>query len=241
MWLPKWLGQSYCKLQAEFGAGEFQFEEALKVLHQTDGRLRVILSGLRRNGFLDVVAKKGRKRIYRLADPSEVTLSLGKGIDLQKVPEPARAALRSYLKGLFERYGKRVISIVLYGSFSRGGWEPESDIDLLLVIDGFNRDESLIFENTDKLVWMQWELNRNYHKVQPYCLTKEQASYHRPIYLDMTVEGMILYDEGGFVDGVFKEIRARLFELGAKRYRLPSGAWYWVLKPDLKLGEVVEI
>jgi hypothetical protein len=57
----------------------------------------------------------------------------------------------------------------------------------------------------------------------------------------MTVDGQILYDRDGFITKVFEEIRRRLAELGAKRYELPDGSWYWVLKPEVKEGEVFEI
>jgi hypothetical protein len=241
MWIPKWLGEHYCRLYAEFGTHEFEFEEALGKFGLRDRELRMILSNLRRSGFVDVLARRGRKRIYRVADPSEVIFLAGKGIDLRGLPEVIRPVLRSYLKGLFDRYGERVISVVLYGSFSVGKYDRESDIDLLLVIEDYGRDEPLDFPAAGALVGKQWQLEKRYHNIQPYPLNQEQARYHRPIYLDMTVDGKILYDKGGFIARVFDEIRRRLAELGAKRYQLPSGAWYWVLKPEIREGEVVEI
>jgi hypothetical protein len=57
----------------------------------------------------------------------------------------------------------------------------------------------------------------------------------------MVVDGEILYDRGGFMANVFGEIRKRLVELGANRYELPDGSWYWILKPEVKEGEVFEI
>ena len=240
MSIPRWLGKVYSRLYAEFGSKEFTFEEALQKLGGSDRELRVFLSNLRRSGFLDVFARKGRKRIYRLADPSEVTFLLGKGIDVLRVHEEARPVLRTYLAELFERYRDRVVSIVLYGSFSVGKYHRESDIDLLLVIEGYRWEETLRFDRSGRLAFRQWQLDRRHHTVLPYPLTTEQARYHRPIYLDMVEDGMILYDKGGFIGKVFDEIRKRLAELGAKRHRLPSGGQYWVFKPDMKFGEVVE-
>jgi hypothetical protein len=241
MWLPKWLGENYCRLYAEVGTRMFDFGDALRTLQQPEGKLRVILSELRRSGFMDVIARKNRKRMYRLADPREVASILGRGIGLQKVPDVIRAILRSFLHGLFESYGERVVSIVLYGSFARERYGPESDIDLLLVIDGYKRDEEFYFETANELITKQWELAREYHVVTPYPLSVEQAKYHRPIYLDIIIDGVTLYDKGGFISGVFEEIRGRLAELGAKRYELPDGSWYWILKPEVKEGEVFEI
>jgi hypothetical protein len=241
MWVPRWLGEVYCELYAEFGTKEFEFGQALERLGRNERELRVFLSGLRRCGFVDVLGRKGRKRVYRVADPAEVAMLLGKKIDLRGLPEVIRPVLRSYLRGLFERYGERVVSVVLYGSFGRGEYARESDIDLLLVIEGYHWRESLSFDTADELALKQWRLSGHYHKVVPYPLTPEQARYHRPIYLDMTVDGRVLYDRGGFITNILDGVRRRLAELGAKRCRLPSGARYWVLKPDLRPGEVVEI
>ena len=160
---------------------------------------------------------------------------------VSKLSPIIRPIVSSYLQELFDRYGERILSVVLFGSFARGDFGPNSDIDLLLVIREFKWGEPLSFHSTDKLVLTQWKTCRHYHKVTPYPLTPEQALLHRPIYLDMLEEGLILYDRGGFIGGIFEEMRQKLKRLGAKRCKLPSGSKYWILKPDLKFGEIFEI
>jgi hypothetical protein len=241
MWLPRWLGKHYSRLYAELGGEEFCFENAQKALGVKDTELRIILSGLRRAGFLDVLARRGRKRVYRIPDPSEVMFLAGRGIDLRGLPEVIRPTLRSYLKGLFDRYGNRVISVVLYGSFCTNKYNRESDIDLLVVIEDYKWEDPLRVQAAEDLALRKWVLEKRYHKIQPLPLNPEQARRHRPIYLDMVVDGEILYDRGGFMANVFGEIRKRLVELGANRYELPDGSWYWILKPEVKEGEVFEI
>jgi hypothetical protein len=71
-------------------------------------------------------------------------------------------------------------------------------------------------------------------------LTPEEVRRHPPILLDMTEEGIILHDKGGFLEKELEAIRRRLRELGARKVATPKGH-YWILKPDLKPGEVVEI
>ena len=75
----------------------------------------------------------------------------------------------------------------------------------------------------------------------PIMKTREEASYHSPLYLDMVVEGVILYDREGFFGSILDEIGRKLKKLGARRKYLKSGGWYWDLKPDYKPGEVIEI
>jgi predicted nucleotidyltransferase len=47
-----------------------------------------------------------------------------------------RAALADYLARLRETCGNRVLRVVLFGSKARGDSEPESDIDLFIVLQG---------------------------------------------------------------------------------------------------------
>ena len=46
------------------------------------------------------------------------------------------------------------------------------------------------------------------------------------------------YDNKGYFAKRLEQLRKRLTELGSKRVFLEDGSWYWLLKPDLKKGEV---
>jgi len=61
-----------------------------------------------------------------------------------------------------------------------------------------------------------------------------------PLLLDVTEDGIILYDDG-LMANKLRELRERLQALGSKRVRTRSGKWYWILKPDIKPGEIVQI
>lgn len=101
--------------------------------------------------------------------------------------EPRRSlgSIRTYLRGILDRFRKRIISVVLYGSFGRGDYGSESDVDLLLVIDEFEWSEGLRVREADELTYEIWKLRGKYHKVAPYPLTPEQGNRHRPLYLDL--------------------------------------------------------
>jgi len=62
---------------------------------------------------------------------------------------------------------------------------------------------------------------------------------HPPLLLDLTTDAIILYDTG-VVSRELERLKKRLEELGAKKIRTGC-TWFWILKPDLKLGEVVEL
>ncbi|KXA93211.1 hypothetical protein AKJ64_01190 [candidate division MSBL1 archaeon SCGC-AAA259E17] len=241
MKIPGWIGAGYNELYSKFRIEEFMFDDAADALDRRGQRLRSLLSAMKRNGLLDVLGRKGYKRIYRLADPAEVALMRGMKIDLSCLPEHVRAVVRTYLRGILDRFRERVISIVLYGSFGRSDYGAESDVDLLLVIDEYEWSEDLGVEEAERLTYKIWKLRGEYHKVTPYPLTPEHANHHRPLYLDLTKDSVILHDKDGFIEGILDEVNAKLAELGAERRTLSDGSWYWDLKPGLKPGEVIEI
>jgi hypothetical protein len=79
-----------------------------------------------------------------------------------------------------------------------------------------------------------------YVDFSPVILSVEEASRIRPIYLDMVEDSVILYDKNGFFKNIILKLRERLRELGSKRVWVKD-KWYWVIKPDIRFGEVVRI
>ena len=71
-------------------------------------------------------------------------------------------------------------------------------------------------------------------------LTPEEVRGHPPILLDLVTDAVILYDKGVLREELEK-VRRRLQELGARKVTIPGKGWYWILKPNAKLGEVIKI
>jgi hypothetical protein len=76
--------------------------------------------------------------------------------------------------------------------------------------------------------------------ISPIIKTPEEASHGSPLFLDMVYDSIILYDKDGFFKHVIDRLRHRLEELGSKRV-FRGNRWYWILKPDIRHGEVFEI
>ena len=53
-----------------------------------------------------------------------------------KLPRGVRLALSELKKGLRELYGERFRALYLYGSYARGMARPDSDVDVLLTLEG---------------------------------------------------------------------------------------------------------
>jgi len=157
--------------------------------------------------------------------------------------------LDEILNQLKERLGQTLVSVVLYGSVARGEAGEGSDIDLLVVSGSFGRSFGSRFElfNEVENSLLSSESRRRLRQlkrgtlISPVPLTPEEVKRNPPILLDIIVDGIILYDKDGFLKDRLEELEKKLQSLGARRIRLPSGSWYWDLKPDYQFGEVVEI
>ena len=160
-----------------------------------------------------------------------------------------RAMIREALRLLLAEFGEKLASVVVFGSVARGDANPASDVDMLVVNEGFSESLS---DRMDRLARMLTRLEKTegFKRlrrkgvntwIQFHPLTPDEARLHRPIYLDMVEDGVIVYDRDGFMGAVLSEMAERLRRLGAKRVFLKDGTWYWDLKPDIKRGEVVEV
>jgi len=171
-------------------------------------------------------------------------------IGLEQITDADRRRLVTYILELLRSFlGDDLISVVVFGSVARGRADLNSDTDVILVASNMPRSLSERMEILANLL-VEFsktqtceELNRKGLNtwVQFHPLTMEEAELHRPIYLDVVEDGIIVYDRGGFIKRVMEGFKSKLEALGAKRVFLEDGSWYWDLKPSIKRGEVVEI
>jgi hypothetical protein len=153
-----------------------------------------------------------------------------------------------YTRAVRELFADRLVSICFFGSVVRGEATPESDIDVLVVAKGVPNDVGLRLQETSD-IYLELKRSEAYRKlrslgrnalVSAIVLTPEEAKTHPPIMLDMTEDAFMAYDKDGFLERVLDDIRNRLKELGARKVKGEKG-YYWILKPDARPDEVVEI
>lgn len=53
-----------------------------------------------------------------------------------ELPQPIRLALAELKDALVAIYGDRLRSVYLYGSYARGDYRDDSDVDVLIVLEG---------------------------------------------------------------------------------------------------------
>ena len=156
---------------------------------------------------------------------------------MESVSERYRLLAEKLVKHLLKFFGDRLVSVVLYGSVGRGEASEESDIDLLIVAEDLPKSR---FERLRIFSMIEEELGEDAARFSPILKTPEEASRITPLYLDLVEDSIILYDKDDFMRRVLDRLRRRLRELGARRV-WRGKSWYWILKPDLRFGEVFEI
>ena len=250
--MPNWLEGSYAGLHRALGAGVFDLERAREALGLDEGGAGLALSGLKGAGCLTVFKEALGKRYYRLLEPPLVAFALENGLSLARFISAQGTYARLLLlfaKGLLERYGDGVLSIVLYGSVARGDASRESDLDLLLIVEGLPRSyskrvEELVSLEMDGSILSELRFLRKegyFTDLSYLALTPEEAREFRPLFLDLLTDGIPLLDRGSFFEGLSKAYLEKLAALGAKRLRRGDGDWYWILKPDIEFGEEIRI
>ncbi len=167
-----------------------------------------------------------------------------------KIDSTVHHLLSRYTAILKENFEERLLSAAVFGSVARGTAKfPGSDIDVLIVMTGA---EKLSFGERFKLIrgaeeklseTEEYAKFRNAFgsrpKIQEIIFSPDELKVHPPVLLDLTTDVIILHDTGILREEINK-LKKKLEELGAKRVQRKD-SWFWMLKPEVKLGETVEL
>ncbi len=148
----------------------------------------------------------------------------------------------AFAKVLLKYLKEDLNSLVVYGSAATGKEKPESDIDLLLVINGISGGRYLRRKILDP-IYQEWD---RLHRDQPIpfistiLLNPQEVHRSSPLFFDMADRHRVLIDRDDLMKKILSDWRARLKKLGARRLKLGK-VEYWDLKPDYRPGDVFEI
>jgi len=246
MWIPKWLGECYSKLITCFGHDLFTFQQAKELLSTSDAKLSVAISKLHSKRIL-LIFSHGKPRLYRLLNPDNFILLASEIIrNLDKI------AQERYLRLICDCFRQtsemlNVEAFAVYGSIARGNATASSDLDILLISEDLGGS---LGSRIGKLIHLEeacqgelgWLRRHNiYTALSFYPLRKSEAQSLPNLFLDLTEEAVILYDENRFLERTLLELKMKLLKIGAKRVFINREQWYWDLKPDYKFGEKVAV
>lgn len=246
MWIARWLAEIYSKLYLSFEGSLFTFEHAREALDTDAGRLNVAFSKLHSARVLTIF-RRTRPRAYRLLGPANLVLLVSDTVnDIQKLGQERYLPL---ILQAFRDVSRRlpVKSFAVYGSVARGTAREDSDIDILILSNdlqgsvGQRLERLFAVEDAvqEEIRWLREQGIRT--DLSFYPLRPAEAERLPDLFLDLTEDAAILYDEGRFLQTLLLELKAKLLRQGATRTFLDPERWYWDLKPNYKFGETVEI
>ncbi len=102
--------------------------------------------------------------------------------------------LKQYVEEVRKIYGNHLKSVVLYGSYARGDFRPDSDIDIMILVDLTDME---VEQYRKQLSWSTYDFNEEHHTdIKP--IAKSDAHFKKwlgvyPFYTDVQKEGVELY------------------------------------------------
>ena len=104
--------------------------------------------------------------------------------------------LSKYVNELEKIYGTYLKSVILYGSYARGDFNEDSDIDIMILLD---LDDMLIKKYRHELSGMTYDFNMNYDvDIKPTIKNKEHFEQWvdvYPFYKSIKKDGVLLFGE----------------------------------------------
>ena len=104
------------------------------------------------------------------------------------MPANIKNLLAELKKGLSKLYGERLKGLYLYGSYARGDYREGSDLDVLVVLDEFERGP-IELDRTDDLIG---DLSLKYLvTISPLFMSeKDWLTADKPLLRNVRVEGV---------------------------------------------------
>ncbi|MBI4687388.1 MAG: nucleotidyltransferase domain-containing protein [Nitrospirae bacterium] len=144
-------------------------------------------------------------------------------------------------------YGSRLVTLAMFGSVARDTFNPDSDIDILIIAETLPHGRIKRIKEFEENIEVKLaaDLKESARKgintsLSPIIKTPEEITAGSPLFLDMTDAVKIYYDKNNFFKSYLASLKKKLDALGAKKIPF-KGGYYWLLKPDYKFGDVIEL
>ena len=110
------------------------------------------------------------------------------------MPVSMQDLMKQYIEEIKKIYGSHICRIILYGSYARGDFRPDSDIDIIILLDMTDLD---LKSYSQQLSYMTYDFNLdNNLDIKP--IAKSEAHFKKwivnyPFYSNIHKEGVVLY------------------------------------------------
>lgn len=145
-------------------------------------------------------------------------------------PTNYKNAINEFVKSCKKKLGKKLVSIVLFGSVARGTARKGSDIDILVIAKNLPKDWRERDNTLDDIVM---EILLKYSiRVFPIIVEstdiKASARWPNPLFYGMLLGYNVIYDEGSFFKSMMKIVKERIrikkpiYVEGGRKWELAS-------------------
>lgn len=124
--------------------------------------------------------------------------------------------------------GDDLVALILFGSRARGEARPDSDYDVFLLA------RNLPERPLERLLFVRRAIAAKFEeKIAITARTPEEFERGFPsLYLDLGLDGVVLYDTGGYVSRKLQRIQAIIRQAGLERKKLEHElSWEWKNPP----------
>lgn len=110
------------------------------------------------------------------------------------MPQAMQSLMEQYILKIKKIYGPHLKKVILYGSYARGDFSPDSDVDIMILLDMSDFD---LKAYSQELSYMTYDFNLD-HDLDIKPIAKNQVHFEKwienyPFYSNIHKEGVILY------------------------------------------------
>lgn len=133
-----------------------------------------------------------------------------------------------------------LLSIVLFGSVSRGQATRESDIDVFVYFDDDKLPRADVTIALNKIILslrgadahMELQSRLIFPEIYPFIIGKSKSNQLPWVCLDSSVEGIVLFDTHGFGRTILTRLQRAVQSGEMRRTQLRFGGWCWFIEKN---------